>query len=285
MTIIKCEDDIYPDRLKNIPQRPEKLYAYGNLKLLDSIGIAVIGSRHHSEYGRKMCKQFTKDLVQNGVTIISGLAEGIDTISHKTCLENGGKTIAVIPCGINNMFPKFNKNLVKDIISLGGAVISEYAPDEKADSKKFLKRNRIVSGLAIGTLVVEAGYRSGTSVTARVATEQGRKVFSIPSSLDNMKGVMSNQIIQRGAKLVTCIDDILNEFENVKFIKRERIETNCLVDHDYIDVFNLLNNEPQHINELAKKLNYNIQEINYKLMMLEIDGHIIQLPGKNFIRK
>ena len=211
----------YPQKLINIAKPPQKLYVEGNVELLNSIGIAVIGSRHHSEYGKRMCKAFTKELVQNGATIISGLAEGIDTIAHTTCLENGGNTVAVLPCGFKHIFPKQNYHLFKDIVNLGSVAISEYEPKIYAESNQFLERNRIVAGLSIGTLVIEAGYRSGTSVTARITQEQGKKVFCIPSSLDNNKGVMSNEIIKDGGKLVTCVDDILEEFKDIKFVKKK----------------------------------------------------------------
>ncbi len=277
--------DTFPRKLLEIKKCPEKLYIDGNKNLLNSIGIAIIGSRHHSGYGERMCKLFTKELVQYGVTIVSGMAEGIDTIAHKTCLEYGGNTIAVLPSGLNNVFPKSNKNLYKDIINLGGTIISEYDNEEKADSKKFIERNRIVAGISIGTLVIEAGYRSGTSVTARITNEQNKKVFCVPSSLENYKGITSNKIIQNGGKLVTCVEDILEEFETIKFIKKNTTEENKYIDKEYIDVFNILSHKPQHINEIAKKLEYSISDVSYKLMMLEIEEKIIQLPGKNFIRR
>lgn len=276
---------MFPKKLLEIKKSPQKLYIDGDESLLSSIGIAIVGSRHHSEYGKRMCKYFTKELVQYGVTIVSGMAEGIDTIAHKTCLEYGGKTIAVLPCGFNNIFPKSNKNLYKDIINLGGTIISEYSINEKADSKKFLERNRIVAGISIGTLVIEAGYRSGASVTARLTKEQNKKVFCVPSSLENHKGITSNKIIQNGGKLVTCVEDILEEFEDIEFIKRKTIEENLLIDKEYIDVYNTLSYKPKYINEIAKELGYAINDVSYKLMMLEIEEKIIQLPGKNFIRR
>lgn len=276
---------MFPKKLKNIKKYPQQIYVEGNIGLLDSVGIAVIGSRHHSDYGERMCKFFVKELVKYGVTIISGLAEGIDSISHKTSLENGGNTIAVLPCGLNNIYPKTNIKLYKDIINSGGAVISEYSSDIEADYKKFLERNRIVSGLSVGTLVIEAGYRSGTSVTARISKEQGKKIFSVPSSLENYRGVTSNKIIQNGGKLVTCVEDILEEFPEICFEKQEIYAKYNYVDEEYADVYNSLSYKPQHINEIAKKCGSTINEVSYKLMMLELEDYVIQLRGKNFIRK
>lgn len=284
----KCyfEEETYPKKLKKIKNPPQKLYIEGNQDLLNSIGIAVIGSRHNSSYGKRMCKKFVQDLVNYNVTIISGLAQGIDSISHKTCLENGGKTIAVLPCGFENIYPKENEGLYKDIMNLGGCIVTEYDLEEEADSKKFLKRNRIVAGLAIGTLVIEAGYRSGTSVTARLTMEQGKKVFCVPSSLENDKGIMCNQIIQRGGKLVTCVEDILQEFKDIEFKKRiTNEEREKRIEKEYLDVYKVLSNESLHINQIARITKLPLEEVNYKLMMLEIMGKVIQLPGKEFIKK
>ena len=145
MIKVEKQSEAFPKRLTQIQNAPEQIYVEGNLQLLNSIGIAVIGTRNPSDYGKRMCRVFTKELVKYGITIISGLARGIDTIAHKTCLENGGKTIAILPCGLNNIFPKPNEKLYKDIINFEGLAITEYSPKEKAESKKFLERNRIVS--------------------------------------------------------------------------------------------------------------------------------------------
>lgn len=275
----------YPERLLKINKRPNEIYVKGNINLLNSFGIAVIGTRCPTSYGKRMCYRFTKELVQYGITIISGLAEGIDSIAHKTCLENGGNTIAVLPNGFNYIYPKENENLYNNILASNGAVVTEYSINEKAESKKFLERNRIVAGIAAGTLVIEAGYRSGTSVTARITKEQEKSVFSIPSSLENEKGITCNLIIQKGAKLVTCVEDILEEFKNHKFVKKEIQNLDVLIDEEFKDLYNVLTYKPQHINDIAKKLTYDIKEISYKLMMLELEEKIIELPGKNFMRK
>ena len=187
-TIIEYLSSEYPERLRYINNPPTRLYVKGNKEILSDIGISVIGSRTNTQYGEKMCKKFVKKLVEHDINIISGLAVGIDGIAHKTCLKNSGKTIAVLPCGLDNIYPSIHRELAQTIIDNGGAVISEYEDDVEADSAKFLERNRIVAGLGIGTLVIEGGSRSGTSVTARFTQQAKKHVFCIPSSLENIKG-------------------------------------------------------------------------------------------------
>jgi DNA processing protein len=180
LELIKFEDNLYPVRLKEIKDAPKKLYVEGDINNLNNQCVAIVGSRKCTEYGKKWCKVFVKELVKYGITIVSGMAIGIDTIAHDTAIKSGGKTIAVLPCGLENIYPKENSGLYKNIISNGGTIITEYEPEKKASSDKFLERNRIVSGLSIAVLVVEAAYRSGTSVTAKFAKEQNRDVFCIP---------------------------------------------------------------------------------------------------------
>lgn len=291
MLEINIESEIFPNILKNIQKPPTRLYIEGNKDLFNTNAIAVIGSRHHSGYGERMCRIFVKELVSHGITIISGLASGIDSIAHKTCLENGGKTIAVLPCGFNYIYPKNNKGLYKDIINLGGLAVTEYEPNTEAVTDYFLQRNRIVCGLALGTLVIEAGYRSGTSVTARLTLEQDKNVFCVPSSLENEKGITSNQIIQKGGKLVTCVEDILEEYpyietrQGMNSKKDANIYKESKVDKKYVKVYNVLGYKPIHINEIVKQSKLATDEVNYELTMLEIEGKIIQLPGKEFVRK
>lgn len=284
--IIECENKLYPQKLKSIKNPPKQIYVIGDEKNLNEIGIAVIGSRSYSQYGEEMCKKFTKELVKYNINIISGLAKGIDSIAHETCIKNGGKTIAVLPCGINNVYPKENIKLAEEIISTGGTIITEYEPDEEPNSKKFLERNRIVSGLSIGTLVVEAGYRSGTSVTSRLTMEQGKPVFCIPSSLENRKGMMTNIIIQNGGNLVTCVEDILSKFENIKFNKKEE-EKKIFDDvpEDLQEIYKIIKNKPLNINEIVRKTKLSISEVNSKLMLLEMEDKIVEISGQRFIRK
>ena len=284
--IIEYAEDLYPERLRYIENPPTRLYVKGHPEVLNEIGIAVIGSRTNTEYGEKMCKSFVKNLVQYDINIISGLAVGIDGFAHKACLKNSGKTIAVLPSGLENIYPPVHKELAQTIIDNGGAIISEYDDDVKADYGKFLERNRIVAGLGIGTLVIEGGERSGTSVTARFTKENGNPVFCIPSSLENIKGKGTNQLIKNGSILVTDVEDILDYYSGLKFEKRECVLKNILLDipRDLRNVYKVIDDTPRDVNEIAHKTGLSISEINYKTMLLQLDDKIKELPGQRFVR-
>lgn len=287
MKKIYLEDKEFPEILKQIKNPPRKIYYEGNIKILKSAGIAIIGSRNCTEYGKRMTKKFAKELSNYGLNIISGMALGVDSIAHKSTLEIKGKTIAVLPCGLNNIYPKSNKQLYKNIIDNDGLVITEYEPEEEAKSHKFLERNRIVSGLSIGILVIEGGYRSGTSVTARIAKESNKKVFCIPSSVENPKGLIPNLLIKQGNFIVTECEDIINQYPELKFEKKEKQEVNIEenIPKECRKIYNLIKENPIHINEILRNSNIEFDEVNYQLMMLELQGYIQSLPGKNYKRR
>ena len=284
--IIEYSNELYPERLREISNPPTRLYVLGNIEILNEIGIAVVGSRTNTQYGENMCKTFTQSLVEYNINIISGLALGIDGIAHKTCIKNSGKTIAVLPSGFKNIYPETHIPLAKEILQSGGVLVTEYEPNIKADSKKFKERNRIVAGLGIGTLVVEAGYRSGTSVTARYTQNQSKPVFCVPSSLENMKGRTTNTLIQKGAHLVTNIDDILNKYPNINFEKKaiQKQELYLDIPQELIEVYKAIDTKAQDIDEIAIKTGLPVSEVNYKIVMLEMEGKIKELPGQRFIR-
>lgn len=286
LEIITIENNNYPEQLRVIENPPKQLYAKGNIGLLKSNIISIIGSRACSENGIKLAEQFSKELVYQGLTIASGMAIGIDTIAHQTTLQEKGKTIAVLGNGLQHIFPKKNIELYQQIIEKGGLVITEYPPEEEAKSKNFLERNRIVSGLALGILIVEAAYRSGTSVTARLAKQQGKKVFALPHEVNDKHGVGTNRLIQEGAKIVTCTEDIIKEFsflsyktppkkEKTEIPKRKKVCKN----EEYEEIYQLITENPISLNEIYEKSSKNIAEINNILLMLELDGYIEKIAG------
>ena len=278
--IIEYADILYPDKLREIKNPPVRLYTKGNIELLKSIGIAIVGSRTNTQYGEKMCKTFTKKLVEYEFTIISGLAIGIDAIAHKTCIKYSGKTIAVLPSGIGNIYPAKHRELANEILMNGGLILSEYEENIKADSEKFLERNRIVAGLAKGTLVIEGGIRSGTSVTARYTKNLNKPVFCVPSSLENSKGLGTNELIKNGSKLVTKVEDILIEYPQIKFKKKLLKEREKQVPKELEKVYKCIKNEPANINQIVRKTKMSIQDISYKIMLLQLENLIEELPGQ-----
>lgn len=295
LEIITIEDTEYPEQLRHIKNPPPKLYAEGKVELLKSNIISIIGSRVCSENGKQLANKFVKDLVYQEITIASGMAVGIDTVAHQTTLEQKGKTIAVLGNGLKHIFPAENKELYQQIIKNGGLVITEYPPEEKAESQKFLERNRIVSGLALGILVVEAAHRSGTSVTAKLAKQQGKKVFALPHEVNDIHGVGTNRLIQEGAKIVTCVEDILKEFPflpSKKMPKEKRIEKvekidkiknnptrKICHDEDYNRIYQFITEVPISFDEIYRKANKSVAEINNALLMLEIEGYIEKVVG------
>lgn len=285
--IIEYFNEVYPEQLRKIKNPPSRLYAIGNVELLKEFGIAVVGSRKNTQYGERMCKTFVRDLVNYNINIISGLAEGIDSIAHITCLKNSGKTIAVLPSGIGNIYPAKHKELANEIIMNGGLILSEYEENIKADSEKFLERNRIVAGLAKGTLVIEGGIRSGTSVTARYTMEDENPVFCIPSSIENSKGITPNNLIKKGGHLVTEIEDILTCFPDTKFVSRikKKVDICIEVPENLRDIYKVLDCTPKDSDEIARVLKKPISEVNYKLMLLQLEDKIVELPGKRYVRK
>lgn len=213
MKVIKYKDKQYPNLLKEISDFPNTLYTEGDIECLNENCITVIGSRNMTEYGRNITKNIVKELVDSGLCIVSGMAVGIDSVAHKTCLENNGKTIAVLGSALNRIFPPENVDLFKNIVKSGGCVISEHPQGVVAQKRFFVQRNRIVSGLSLATLVIEATYRSGTSITANYALKQGRKLFCIPNCIGNKNSAGIINLLKKGAKLVTNAGEILSELD------------------------------------------------------------------------
>ncbi len=281
MIEIRIENSQYPDALRKIKNPPKQLYLEGNIELLNKNSIAIIGSRNCSENGKFLAKKFAKELVEQGLTIISGMAKGIDSHAHIETLNNKGNTIAVLGNGFNNIFPKENINLYRKIIESNGLIISEYPPNVKAKSEFFLERNRIVSGLSIGILVIEAAYRSGTSVTARIAKEQGKKIFVLPHEIGDIHGVGTNNLIRKGATLVTSTKEIIKEYDFLKYKKISKKE-NLKIEFKTIEekqVYLLLKSKITNINIISDKLQLPINKINEILFMLELHGYIKKKKG------
>ncbi len=278
MEIIIRRDEYYPKRLLQIQNPPERLYVEGDKKLLNQDAIAIVGTRNYTKYGEKYASKFARELSQKGISIVSGLARGIDSIAHINSMEQEGKTIAVLGSGFNHIYPEENRYLYQKIIENGGCIVTEYPPETLVDKAKFPKRNRIISGLAMGVLVIEARYRSGTSITAKHAISQHKEVFCIPHPLDTPTGYIPNLLIQQGAQIVTSGSDILQYYnEDEKYQGQE-------VSQEYQEVYNLIGKLPISANNIARMLNIEIARVTEALFMLELDGFIKQLPGNVYIR-
>lgn len=278
MKLITKNNKNYPTKLLQIQDPPEKLYVEGNLKLLNSDSIAIVGTRNTTKYGETYASKFAKELSTKGICIVSGLARGIDSIAHINSMEEKGKTIAVLGSGFNYIYPEENAYLYQKILENEGCIISEYPPETPVDKTKFPKRNRIISGLAMGVLVIEARYRSGTSTTARHAIKQHKEVFCIPHPLNTTTGYVPNYFIQKGAELVTSASEILQYYnQDEKYQSKE-------VALEYQEIYNLIGQLPISANEIAKRTQKNISQVTQSLFMLELDGFIKNLPGNVYIR-
>lgn len=270
-------DEIYPQTLKNIKSSPKRLFAWGNLNLMNKPSIAVIGSRNSSEYGRKIAEKITKDLVKNNVVIVSGMASGIDSVAHETCIKNGGKTIAVLGSGFKNIYPKENEQLFYKILESDGLLLSEFPIDAPVQMKNFPKRNRIISGLSKGVLVVEATYRSGTSITARYARAQGKKVFCIPNSIGNKNSCGTIELVKQGAIIVTKASEILKNV-GLQIIENSNNNINNMnkqlkiLDNNSKKIFNcLMQNDILNAEQISIKTNLDIVTVNQLLTFMELD--------------
>lgn len=271
MKIIKNTDSLYPKRLLTIKNAPKQLYVEGDETLLNKQAIAIVGTRMPSEYGIKVANEFAKELSNQNYCVISGLAQGIDTYAHMGAKCGKGKTIAVLGAGFNHIYPKQNTKLYQDIIEEGGCIVSEYDSNEEVKPENFPKRNRIISGLAMGVLIIEARYRSGSSITAKFAIEQNKEIFCVPGNIDKPTSYIPNEYIKNGAFLVTSAMDIINYYP----IKKE--EKN--IDEDYKELYQYINEIPISSNELCKLTNLSIASVNERLIYMEIEGLIKNVAG------
>ena len=286
--IISIWDSDYPQLLKRIPQAPVLLFVKGQLSIQPSTSLAVVGTRRPSHYGRDVTKHLVTNLVDRGFQIVSGLARGIDTIAHQTVVDKNGQTIAVLGCGIDVIYPAENRRLFEQIPQ-HGAVISEYMMGTGPDAVNFPRRNRIISGLSAGTLVIEAGERSGALITANYALEQNREVFAVPGNIYQKVSLGPNRLIQEGARLVTGIDDILSELSGLNITLQGRgAEVPQALPDSLSDferrIMNCLEGEPKHIDALVLQLDTSPASILAALLGLELTGIVRQLPGKLFVR-
>ena len=284
LEIITLDSPDYPENLKNIFSPPIVLYVKGALLKEDKFSVAIVGSRHASFYGLSSAEKFGRELAGLNLTVTSGMARGIDTSAHKGALKAGGRTIAVIGSGFCRIYPEENKGLAEKIAQ-NGAVISEFPVNALPLKENFPRRNRIISGLSLGTLVVEAARNSGALITADFALEQGREVFVIPGKIDSENSYGANELIKQGARLVTSKEDILEGLYlplAEKTVKKEKSFT--APENEAGRLYGLISDEPLYFDEIIEKTNLGVQEISLELLRLQIKKLIRQLPGKQYVR-
>ena len=286
MKIIDINNEFYPENLREISDPPKKLYVLGNIDNLNSRSIAIIGSRKCTEYGKKNGEKFAFNLAKEKFIIVSGMAKGIDSSAHIGALKAKGNTIAVLGAGFNNIFPKENTNLFENILNNKGTIITEYEPDVEISPNNFRRRNRIISGLSMGVLVIEAAEKSGTGITVNYARSQKKPIFVIPSNIESKKGVGTNRLLKRDGILVTDSDDILKYFKMDKItqIKIEDIEeyNKLEIKKEYKDIYMTIKNGITNINQISRTLCLSISELNSKLLMMELEGIIEVKSGNNY---
>lgn len=270
--------------LKEIDDPPKRLYYKGNLKLLYESGLAIIGTRHITEYGEKITKKFAKEIALRDIVVISGMAIGVDKVAHSETLKSGGKTIAVIGSGFNNIYPKENIKLFEQIIENDGLILTEYEDNISACSNNFPRRNRIVAGLSRAVLVVEAAYRSGTSITAGLAWKQGKIVYAIPGRLDSKYGVGVNCLIKDGAKVITNVNDILEDFDDWKNRRKRIVNYNMNIKKEYRKIYNVIGINPMSIDEISWKTQNDVICTSKLLTLMEIED-LVEMKIGGYIRK
>lgn len=285
-SFITEEDKSFPSILKEIHSSPFILFYQGNLEVLQEKVIAIVGPRLPTHYGENVAHKFANKLSSIGVVIASGMAQGVDSIAHSACIENNKPTVAVLGCGIETArSQKRERELINSIISKGGVVISEYTPFTKSAKHTFPARNRIVSGLSLGTVIVEASQRSGTLITARLTLEQNRELFVVPGNIFSEKSIGTNDLLKKGAMPTTCTEDILNCLNFASSAKPKKEKELAFNDKTEKEIYQKLSTEPMHVDQLAKKLDIDHSTLLSKLSLLELTGAIQNIGGNMFIRK
>nr|MDA8166095.1 DNA-processing protein DprA [Desulfobacteraceae bacterium] len=287
LIILTWDHPAYPPLLRTIPDPPLLLYTKGDLACLSQPGLGVVGARAATSYGRQVAQDMAFQLARKGLVIISGFALGIDTAAHQGALRAGGRTVAVLGNGLDMVYPEQNRKLF-DKIAETGTLVSEYPLGTTPDAFRFPARNRIISGLALGVLVVEAAKRSGSLITAHLALEQGREVFAVPGRVDSWKSEGAHRLLQEGAKLVFRAEDILEELPHgltgLLAAKPEAVPREPLAPEEE-QLLALLDSYPQTIDELIQQTAWPAAKVTELLLLLELKRYIESLPGKQYQRK
>jgi DNA processing protein len=283
MRVLTLGDSDYPSLLREIPAPPPVLYLRGEVLPADAVAVAIVGTRRHTTYGREVATRLATELAEAGITVVSGLARGIDGFAHTAALRAGGRTFAVLGSGVNVIYPPEHRNLA-DQIAGQGALISDYPPDRKPDAVNFPARNRIISGLTLGTVVVEAPARSGALITTDFAADQGRDVFVVPGSILSAASAGCNRLLRDGARPVTCAADILEDLNLGQRQEQTAIQQGLPMDDDERRILALLGGDAQHIDEIIAAANMSVAHGAALLLTLELKGLVRNLGAQHYIR-
>lgn len=282
ITVLTWDDADYPRRLLEIANPPPVLYIKGTLTEEDEWAAAVVGTRRVTAYGKEVTRKISHALARNNITVISGMARGVDADAHRAALDAGGRTLAILGCGVDVIYPPENRKLAENILQ-HGALISDYPPGTPPDGGNFPPRNRIISGMSRLVVVVEAGRKSGALITARYAAEQGRDVFAVPGNIFAPQSKGTNMLIQQGARPLLQIDDVLEALD-VSMLSEHKTARIVLPENaTEAALYNLMDLEPMHIDELAVKLELPIDEVTATLTMMELKGMVRHLGGMRYI--
>jgi len=282
ITILTIDDEGYPEKLKSIEQPPPVIYVKGRIDQHDDFAVAIVGTRHMSAYGRQVALELSQFLVRNGITVVSGLARGIDSVAHESALNEGGRTIAVLGNGVDIIYPPEHRQIAQRIIE-NGALISDYYPGTPPEGINFPPRNRIISGLSKATVIVEAGEKSGALITAEFAASQGREVFAVPGPIYAPRSKGVNRLIRDGAlplidfnELLAVLD--LTQVEEYRYAKR-------VIQKDEIEklISNVIKNEPRHIDEIKNATELSMEKVSAALVMMELKGMIRSVGNLTYI--
>lgn len=280
--VFTWEDEAYPKRLKEIAQPPPVLFVRGSINVEDDWAVSVVGTRRVTPYGRQVATEIARFLAQNGVTVVSGLARGVDAIAHQTAIQAGGRTMAILGSGVDVIYPPEHRKLADEIIKQG-AVISDYPLGTQPEGSNFPPRNRIIAGLSLATIVVEAGEKSGALITAEFAVEQGREVFAVPGSILTPQSEGTNHLIEQGARPLLRMTEILDALKLEQIPEKQATRKTIAASVEEKQLLNCLNQEPKHIDEICNLSGLPIQAVSATLTMMELKGLVIQVGGMNYV--
>ncbi len=281
--VLIWDDDAYPRRLREIANPPPVLYLRGELAETDEWAVAIVGTRRITAYGRQVAERIAAHLAAAGVTVVSGLALGVDTVAHQTALEAGGRTLAVLGSGVDRIYPARNRKLAARIME-NGALISDYPPGTPPEASNFPPRNRIISGLSLATVVIEAGEKSGALITADFAAEQGRDVFAVPGNVLAPQSRGTNRLIQNGAFPLLDPQEILDALDLNRVVEHRQARVVLPADATEAQLFDLLGHEPLHVDDIRARTGLPIEQVTAALALMELKGMVRQVGGMRYVK-